>query len=114
MRSSVAALGLIVLAPDPCVTSSDVAVASGLYEAWSPLTMRPVGPLAAAPDGWPRWLKVESVGERSKVTFEPDERVVWDTAFGPCGVVAKDTLMDGARWTRSTFRYDDACHLVLK
>ncbi|MEI8257706.1 MAG: hypothetical protein WCJ30_18680, partial [Deltaproteobacteria bacterium] len=87
---------------------------SGLYEAWSPVRMAPVGPLAAPPAALPRWLSVVTDGPSCVITFEPERRVVWHVTFGAHGVTEKRVDVDGAPYARSVFDYDAAGHLARK
>jgi hypothetical protein len=88
--------------------------ADGLYEAWSPLTMAPVAPLAAAPATLPAWIDVRTAGRVTTVTFLPERRVVWRLAWGRHGPVRKTIEVDGRPFATSRFEYDAQGHVARK
>ncbi len=84
------------------------APAAGLYEAYSPVTMRPVGLLSSAQArSLPRWLAVSELGDGAvRVVFEPEQRVVWTLRYGAAGrLLDKVVNVDGKRFATSTFGY---------
>ena len=80
----------------------------GLYEAFSPVLGRPVGPVdkdTAAK--LPRYLAVETKEGATQVTFQPGGRVRWLIHYSRYGMVTKQTFVDGRLWTRSEFDWND-------
>lgn len=114
-RGGVAGLALIALLLVCAEGRALPLPANGLYETWSPLTRRPVGPisLSQAQRLLPRWLSVTSSGKTSVVTFMPAGRVRWRISWGPDGIATKVTEVDGVRYSASEFDYRDG-HLFRK
>ncbi len=99
----------------PVLKPTPIPAASGLYESYSPLQMKPVAPLLASKRKLlARYLEVSTQGQRSTIKMMPAGRIVWLVDYGPHGVTRKETQVDGEQWTVSIFKYDTKGHLVSK
>jgi hypothetical protein len=111
------ALGIALSLAWPAGADAQIASApppDGLYEAWSPLTMAPVAPLAAEPRALPAWIEVRTEAGTTTVTFLPERRVVWRLAWGPHGPARKTIEVDGHAFATSHYEYDGQGHLARK
>ena len=96
---------------DPCepdLSPANDPVPTGLYEGYSPLLLRPYGPVT--PDqakSLPRYLEVSTVDDVSIVIVQPEGRIRWELEYGPHGLVRKVTTVNGELWLESDFHYVD-------
>jgi hypothetical protein len=111
------AIALAVLLPSGGRSSfAAAAVPTGTYETYSPLTESPVGPIASTDASrlLGRWLEVTTSAATTTVVFAPERHLRWTLAYGPYGLTRKESTVDGARWTVSTFGYSAQGHLATK